>query len=212
MPSGGQQDYSTPGNQGSSDSSIYYPDFGEGDPTNTPGAGDDPGYLDSQYPEMAQPPANELFGNAPDFGGGFNDWGSVGDDGSIYGGSGGQDLNLGDSADPSEWDADGRVGNGQYMANGGMRPGFKWTERVGKQLHAPAGGYTPLNLHPKPMMADGWSGGGVKVVNSPTKVKLAPGDQVVPLSFRPKAKIRPSAALPALQSAMRTRPMFGAQR
>lgn len=43
------------------------------------------------------------------------------------------------------------------------------------------------------------------LINKPTHVKLDPGDQVVPLSFRPKAKIRPSVAL----HAMRQRPMFG---
>lgn len=45
-------------------------------------------------------------------------------------------------------------------------------------------------------------GGGIgappKVITQPTRVHLAPGDQVIPLSYRPKAKIRPSAALPAM--------------
>ncbi|MDE2098944.1 MAG: hypothetical protein KGL39_16950 [Patescibacteria group bacterium] len=60
-------------------------------------------------------------------------------------------------------------------------------------------------------LADGTPSAGPKIVTSPTRVKLAPGDQVIPLSYRPKAKIRPSAALPAI-NAMRQRPMFGAQR
>lgn len=41
-----------------------------------------------------------------------------------------------------------------------------------------------------------------KLVTSPTRVHLQPGDAVVPLSYRPKAKVRPSAAMPAL-AAMR---------
>lgn len=48
-----------------------------------------------------------------------------------------------------------------------------------------------------------------KLITSPTRVKLSPGDQVVPLSFRPNAKIRPSAAIPAMQAMQRKRPMFG---
>lgn len=36
------------------------------------------------------------------------------------------------------------------------------------------------------------------LVTSPTRVKLNAGDQVVPLSFRPRAKVRPSAAIPAM--------------
>lgn len=66
-------------------------------------------------------------------------------------------------------------------------------------------------------LADGESGmygGGdinSKVVTSPTRVKLGPHDQVVPLTFRPKAKIRPSAALPAMAAAQRQRPMFGSR-
>lgn len=49
-----------------------------------------------------------------------------------------------------------------------------------------------------PYLADGMPPS--QLITSPTRVKLAPGDKVVPLSFRAKAKIRPSAALPAIQA------------
>lgn len=87
-------------------------------------------------------------------------------------------------------------GSGSYLADGGMHSGFHWSQRQPRQLPRPAGGFTPLNFRAKPMMADG--GSPAKLIRSPTHVKLDPGDKVVPLSFRPKAKIRPSAALPAL--------------
>ena len=56
------------------------------------------------------------------------------------------------------------------------------------------------------MMADGHPG--VKVVTSPTRVKLAPGDSVIPLSYRPKAKVRPSVAMAAMQPRQQ-RPVYG---
>lgn len=40
-----------------------------------------------------------------------------------------------------------------------------------------------------------------KMITSPTRVKLAPGDAVVPLSFRATAKVRPSAAVNAYKAA-----------
>lgn len=129
----------------------------------------------------------------------------------------GSDLGGGD-----EFVADGLVGN--MMANGGIHSGFHWTTRAARQPKMPQGGYTPLKFDSKPMMAAngvakgqwGAAGGtsmanGVKIVDSPTRVKLAPGDQVVPLSFRPRAKVRPSAAMPALMAGPRVRPMFGAR-
>lgn len=70
------------------------------------------------------------------------------------------------------------------------------------------------NLAAAGFLADGMYGGGdinSKVVTSPTHVKLGANDQVVPLTFRPKAKIRPSAALPAMAASQRQRPMFGAR-
>lgn len=48
-----------------------------------------------------------------------------------------------------------------------------------------------------------------KLITSPTRIKLDAGDQVVPLSHRPNAKIRPSAAIPAIHAMQRKRPMFG---
>jgi hypothetical protein len=50
-----------------------------------------------------------------------------------------------------------------------------------------------------------------KLVTSPTQVHLNKGDAVVPLTYRPKAKIRPSAALPAIAAMQRRRP-YGAAR
>ncbi len=41
------------------------------------------------------------------------------------------------------------------------------------------------------------------IITRPTRVHLDPGDQVVPLSYRPKAKIRPSAALAAMAGGSR---------
>ena len=38
-----------------------------------------------------------------------------------------------------------------------------------------------------------------QLITSPTRVNLAPGDQVVPLTFRPHAKVRPSVAVAALK-------------
>ena len=89
-------------------------------------------------------------------------------------------------------------------------------------------GYQPLSYRAKPMLADGsvaepqgaavdpaainnpegaqanpgngMQVGRAKVFNKPTLVHLEKADMVVPLSFRPKAKVRPSAAMPALRS------------
>jgi hypothetical protein len=42
---------------------------------------------------------------------------------------------------------------------------------------------------------------GVTLVNKPTRMSLQPGDSVVPLTYRPKAKVRPSVAASALRVA-----------
>lgn len=52
------------------------------------------------------------------------------------------------------------------------------------------------------MQADGRNGmqvGNTKIFTQPTRIRLDKSDAVVPLTFRPKAKVRPSAALPAMQ-------------
>lgn len=52
------------------------------------------------------------------------------------------------------------------------------------------------------MQADGRNGmrvGRTTIFTKPTMVHLNKSDAVVPLTFRPKAKVRPSAALPAMQ-------------
>lgn len=50
--------------------------------------------------------------------------------------------------------------------------------------------------------------GGAKIFTKPTLLHLKKADAVVPLSYRPKAKVRPSAALPALAMKPK-RPMYG---
>ena len=47
--------------------------------------------------------------------------------------------------------------------------------------------------------ANGIQVGRAKIFNKPTAVRLDPSDSVIPLTYRPKAKVRPSAALPALK-------------
>jgi hypothetical protein len=52
--------------------------------------------------------------------------------------------------------------------------------------------------------------GRAKVFTKPTLIHLEKEDAVVPLSYRAKAKVRPSAALPALM-AKPARRMYGAR-
>jgi hypothetical protein len=49
--------------------------------------------------------------------------------------------------------------------------------------------------------ADGQAPMPPKIVTSPTRVRLAPGDAVVPLTYRPHAKVRPSAFVNAYRGA-----------
>jgi hypothetical protein len=99
-------------------------------------------------------------------------------------------YDMGDGADmisgatPS---ADGRM---PYLAAGHMPSGFHWRIPHTPQPHVPAGGYQPLDYRPKPMLANGQK---PQIMTSPTRVHLAPNDMVVPLTYRPKAKVRPSA-------------------
>jgi hypothetical protein len=198
--------------------------------------------------------------------------------------------------------------DGKMMAGGHMGSGFHWASRMPHAPHVPAGGYTPLNNRPKPMLADGAATmvpgmvgvsqsmldansrmqkersdyynaltkqpadnternqyyesmagnapeapdymadgsmampqapsvdpaaikdpmsamgasengrvqngqqvGAAKVFTKPTLIHLEKADAVVPLSYRPKAKVRPSAAVPALMAKPR-RPMYGGAR
>lgn len=88
------------------------------------------------------------------------------------------------------------------MAEGHMGSGFHWSERQPKMLHTPH--QIPLGYRGKQMMADGGmqpsSEAPAEIITSPTRVRLDSDDMVVPLSFRPKAKVRPSAAMPALNA------------
>lgn len=68
---------------------------------------------------------------------------------------------------------------------------------------------------PSGHMADGYGADGPRlpkspalpkppmIVSSPTHVSLAPGDKVIPLSYRPHAKVRPSVAMDAFKPHMR---------
>jgi hypothetical protein len=138
---------------------------------------------------------------------------------------------------PSDIGSDlaGAFADGYYphMANGRMGAAFHWSEPRPHAPHVPAGGYTPLNNHPRAILADGlrarprrmYAEGGMpdddspmdpgsaptfdpkmigrparlvhsaKIITSPTRVHLEKDDAVVPLTYRPKAKVRPSAAL-----------------
>ncbi len=75
---------------------------------------------------------------------------------------------------------DGTSGIGNYMADG-----EPWTDQ----------GVS--------MEADGRNGmqvGNAKVFTKPTMIHLEKTDAVVPLTYRPKAKVRPSAAMPAMMA------------
>lgn len=100
--------------------------------------------------------------------------------------------------------------DGEMLAGGKMGSGFHWSAPRPHMPHVPAGGYQPLNYRAKSMLADGQAGDGevpngtpvgdARVFNKPTMVHLDAGDSVVPLTYRAKAKVRPSAALPALNA------------
>ncbi len=104
-----------------------------------------------------------------------------------------------------------------------MSSGFHWSMPRPHAPHIPAGGYTPLNNNPR-MMADGNApeapsfdpsavqtpiqaqpsmqpnaGQRPQIITKPTLVHLEREDMVVPLSYRPKAKVRPSVAMAAMQ-------------
>ena len=111
--------------------------------------------------------------------------------------------------------ADGKMGGGFHW----YEPRLRFNEPK-----APSGGYTPLNNRPKPMLADGYrarprmmadgdapmdlsepipqapqvAGPGLRpaqIITKPTRVRLSPHEAVIPLTHRPKAKVRPSAML-----------------
>lgn len=130
------------------------------------------------------------------------------------------------AASPAPMMATGKMGGGFHWSNPAPRP-----PETPHMLER--SGYQPLGYRGKPMLADGSvaepQGGGVdpaaidnperaaepgngmqvggaKVFSKPTMVHLEKTDMVVPLSFRPKAKVRPSAAMPALTQRRR---MYG---
>jgi hypothetical protein len=109
------------------------------------------------------------------------------------------------------------LADGEMMAGGHMGGGFHWSSAQPRMPETPhmqeRAGYQPLAYRAKPMLADGAAPidlngaqvGSAKVFNRPTMVNLKRGDTVVPLTYRPKAKVRPSTALPALKQ----RSMYG---
>lgn len=68
--------------------------------------------------------------------------------------------------------------DGTYLANGGM-----------EEIHPPTHGYGPGRSY-----GGGMPQGANGIFTKPTRVALQPGDKVVPLTQRPYAKVRPSAA------------------
>lgn len=120
--------------------------------------------------------------------------------------------------------ADGKVPD--YMAGGRtMEPGFHWPREARPTApHVPQGGYQPLGYRAKPMLADGNipqapsfdpsaiqtpmqaqsamqpQSGKPQIITKPTLIHLEKDDAVVPLSYRPKAKVRPSMAMAAMQN------------
>lgn len=148
--------------------------------------------------------------------------GSVGDAAGAAG-SGLADMGASGVSDIAGAFADGRP---SYLAGGKMSAGFHWSEPRPKAPRMPAGGYTPLNHNPR-MMADGNApeapsfnpsavqtpmqaqpsmqpdaGQRPQIITKPTLVHLEREDMVVPLSYRPKAKVRPSVAMAAMQPQM----------
>lgn len=113
------------------------------------------------------------------------------------------------------------------MANGKVGT-FHWPQHATPAPQTPhmqeRAGYQPLGYRAKPMLADGampmdapdqpvqpgngMQVGNAKVFNKPTMIHLEKADMVVPLGYRAKAKVRPSAALPAMKAAPRR--LYGA--
>ena len=94
-------------------------------------------------------------------------------------------------------------------ADGKLGGAFHWSERTPRTPHTPR---PSLNYADRPHLADGGIGNYLdegampapqppQIFTKPTMVHLEKADMVVPLSYRPKAKVRPSMALNAMQSA-----------
>ncbi len=133
------------------------------------------------------------------------------------------------SVDASAGSADGideLEGAGEAMAaDGAMTPRYRVRPRTTLGIHTPEPGTTTtISSHTGSAGArEGMANGGPvpqspafglppntgpipqrpPIITRPTRVHLDPGDQVVPLSYRPKAKIRPSAALAAMAGGSR---------
>lgn len=130
---------------------------------------------------------------------------------------------LGGADDLSGEGAIGAFADGRsYLAGGKMSSGFHWSSPRPHAPRLPTGGYTPLNHNPR-MLADGnfpeapsfnpnavqtplqaqsamsTSQGKPQIITKPTLVHLENSDIVVPLSERPKAKVRPSVAMAAMK-------------
>lgn len=117
--------------------------------------------------------------------------------------------------------------DGRPMMANGKVGSFHWPQHATPAPMTPhmqeRAGYQPLGYRAKPMLADGampmdapdqpvqprngMQVGNAKVFNKPTMIHLEKADMVVPLGYRAKAKVRPSAALPAMKAAPRR--MYG---
>ena len=81
-----------------------------------------------------------------------------------------------------------------FLSDGGIMPSFSedgtYLEQGGmEEIHPPTHGYGPGRSY-----GGGMPQGANGIFTKPTRVNLSPGDKVVPLTYRPHAKVRTSAA------------------
>ncbi len=81
--------------------------------------------------------------------------------------------------------------SGGYMADGGMPDDMMAGGGFGSMRAGLSNTRKVTNYRPRPAMPP-------KIITAPTRVHLGPSDAVVPLSYRPNAKIRPSALMGAM--------------
>ena len=91
------------------------------------------------------------------------------------------------------------VAGQSYRAMGGA------PQRTAEMFNEDGGVATPKPFGTAPGVATGPMG---SIITKPTKVTLGKDDAVVPLSYRARAKARPSMAMPLVQS-MQRRPVYG---
>lgn len=92
-------------------------------------------------------------------------------------------------------------GVGKYLADGSIaEPQGAPADVAAVNNPMAAQGATPMQSRQNMRPGNGMQVGNAKVFTKPTLVHLEREDMVVPLSYRPKAKVRPSAALPAMMA------------